>query len=280
MTRGPHFKRNVIAASVIVVIALVLFFRSGKDNDVLNVPLGVEQAAIITYSGPLAAVAPYKWGVAVNVRIAQVTEQPGRRVYDVRYIVNRAGTFDLKDYLVAADGSALTGLPTFKFAGDAKLSKNLDTRIQETEAMRIDVGGRYYETMTLLTVLWIVWLLLLVFYKRPHDAVETDIGPAAPTLAEMLGGFLAQLEADTLNAADKAKMEMLLLRCWRDELALGDVPMNAAMQAINHDDKTGESLRKVQHWLHHRASNVQRDEVAKVVAPFTVDAKPMEVAAP
>ena len=37
---------------------------------------------------------PYKWGVAVNVRIAKVIEQPRARIYDVRYIVNRAGKAD------------------------------------------------------------------------------------------------------------------------------------------------------------------------------------------
>ena len=65
--------------------------RPPKQPESVNVPLGVEQAAIVTYSGPPIAVAPYKWGVAVNVRIASVTEQPGARIYDVRYIVNRAG---------------------------------------------------------------------------------------------------------------------------------------------------------------------------------------------
>jgi hypothetical protein len=35
---------------------------------------------------------------------------PTAAVYDLRYIVNRAGTFDLKDYLVADDGSALDGI--------------------------------------------------------------------------------------------------------------------------------------------------------------------------
>ncbi len=76
------------------------------------------------------------------------------------------GTFDLKDYLIAEDGSALDGLPSFKFTGDPALSKKLDTRIQETEETRVDVGGHYYETLAVLGVLWIVWLLLLIFYGR------------------------------------------------------------------------------------------------------------------
>ena len=271
-----QFKRQhalSLTAAIGLGAFVIWFFFFRPDPDTLRVPLGVEQAAIVTYSGPRLAVAPYKWGVAVNVRIAEVIEQPGRRVYDLRYLVNRAGTFDLKDYLAADDGSALDGLPTFRFAGDPKLSRNLDTRIQETELIRVDVGGRYYETLAGLTVLWIVWLLLLIFYKRPKTPPAAAAPPEA-TLAEQLGGFLAQLEAGTLDAAAKAKMEMAILHCWRDELALGDRQMAAALEQISRDDKTREPLQKLQHWLHHPASSVPSVDIAAVIRPYTADPAP------
>ena len=269
---------------VFVVLGLAalfafLIFRK-KDTDSLNVPLGVEQAAIVTYSGPTVAVKPYKWGVAVNVRIAKISEQPGARIYDVRYIVNRAGTFDLKDYLTAEDGSRLDGLPSFKFNGDPKLSKHLDARIQETEEISVDVGGHYYATLAGLGVFWIVWLLLIIFYGRPKPPpviVETP----APTLAELLRVLLAQLEAGTLDAEAKAKMEMLLLRRWRDELALTNAPMNTAHDAISRSEKTAEPLRQLQRWLHQPNTSVRREDIAAVLAPYTVEApKPAEPATP
>jgi hypothetical protein len=275
-TEAPQFewirKGGLLAAVVAVLVVWLIFFRPPKNPDSLNVPLGVEQAAIVTYSGPNVAVTPYKWGVAVNVRIAKVIEQPGTRIYDVRYIVNRAGTFDLKDYLTAADGSRLDGLPSFKFNGDPKLSKNLDTRIQETEEIAVDVGGYYYATLAGLTVFWIVWLLLLIFYGRPKAPPSAAAAPPEPTLAEMLRAFLAQLEAGTLDAAAKAKMEMVLLRRWREELALAGVPMSAAFDAISRSEKTGSPLRQLQDWLHRPASSVQREEIAAVIAPYTVEA--------
>jgi hypothetical protein len=282
MKSGLNIKwKSVLAVTVITMIAAaVYFFRDQKDPDTLNVPLGVEQAAIVTYSGAPVAVAPYKWGVAVNVRIAEVTERPGKRIYDVRYIVNRAGTFDLKDYLVASDGSSLEGLPTFKFTGDPKLSKELDSRIQETEEIRVDVGGRYYETLAALTVLWIIWLLLLIFYKRPKPPAEPDAAPPGPTIAEMLRAFLAQLEAGTLDAAAKAKMEMAMLQCWRNELSLADVPVSTALDRISRDNRTGDSLRIIQHWLHHPASSVKSADIAEVVWPYTADAKTPRPASP
>ena len=269
--RFEWIRKGWLLAGIVVALAVWLFARPPKQTDSLNVPLGVEQAAIVTYSGPRVAVTPYKWGVAVNVRIAKVIEQPDARIYDVRYIVNRAGTFDLKDYLAAEDGSRLDGLPSFKFHGDPKLSKHLDTRIQETEEISVDVGGHYYATLAGLAVFWIVWLLLLIFYGRAKKLPPAEAAPPEPTLAALLRGFLAQLEAGTLDAAAKAKMEMLLLRRWREELALADVPMSAALDAIGRSEKTGDPLRQLQDWLHRPASSVQREEIAAVIAPYTVE---------
>jgi hypothetical protein len=269
----------VLVALIAGVVLVVRHFRHRTEPDLLNVPLGVEQAAIVTYSGPLLTVAPYKWGVAVNVRIAQVSERDGARVYDVRYIVNRAGSFDLKDYLIAANGGALDGLPSFRFVGDPKLSKNLDQRIQETEENRLEVGGRYYETMAALGVLWIIWLLLLIFYKRPAPPAALADVPQEITLADRMRSFLAQLEGGTLDAEAKAKLEMTMLQCWREELALGDAPMASVLDHAARDARTGEPLRKLQHWLYHPASPVQGAEIAQILEPYTHEAKPEEAIA-
>lgn len=274
VTTFAQSRFRVFAVLGLGVLLGFLIFRK-TETDSLNVPLGVEQAAIVTYSGPTVAVKPYKWGVAVNVRIAKVSEQPGARVYDVRYLVNRAGTFDLKDFLTAEDGSRLDGLPSFKFNGDPKLSKHLDARIQETEEISVDVGGHYHATLAALGVFWIVWLLLIIFYGRPKPTPAVIETPA-PALAELLRAFLAQLEAGTLDAEAKAKMEMLLLRCWRDELALTNAPMHVALDAISRSEKTAGPLRQLQHWLHQRNPSVRREDIAAVITPYTVEAPKAE----
>lgn len=270
----------VIVLFVAIVAALVAWLTPAEltaETGTLNVPLGVEQAAIVTYSGPKVTVAPYKWGVAVNVRIATVTEQEGTRVYDVRYIVNRGGSFDLKDYLVAENGGALEGLPSFKFNGDPKLSKNLDTRIQETEEVTVDIGGHYYATLTALAVAWVLWLLLLLFWKRRPALADHEITPAGPTLAEMLRSYVSQLQADTLDAAAKAKMEMLLLRRWREELALADQPMHASLVAMERHDDVGAALRQLQRWLHDPRAKTSVAKLAQVLEPYTREPAPVGV---
>ena len=260
---------GLLAVSLAVgVIAAAVYFRPKPPVDSVDIPLGVEQAAIITYSGPKLTVAPYKWGAAVNVRIAGVTDRDGVRIYDVRYLVNRGGVFDLKDYLTAEDGSALEGLPSFRFHGDPKLSKELDARIRETEEARIDVGGNYYATLAGLAAFWIVWLLLLIFWRRPKKMERAVTTVQEPTLVEQLRAALAELESGTMDAAGKARLEMLLLRRWREELALGSLPMHAARGEMERSEKTGSLLRQIEHWIHHRASSVKREEIAAALQPW------------
>ena len=248
--------------AVLAVIVAAWWFLQQEDN--LKVPLGVEQAAIITYSGPGLIVKPFRYGVAVNVRIAQVTEHAGAKVYDVRYLVNREGEHDLIDYLMSDNGSALSGLPSFKVKGDPKLSKELEARVKETEDIGIEVRGHYQATLVALAVFWIAWLFALIFWRRPKKPV---VIPAKPplTLAEQLRQLLGELEQDGLSAEQKARLEMLLLRCWREGLVPADAPMADALAAIARGECTGEALDHLQRWLHRPGSGVADAEIAQII---------------
>ncbi len=254
-------------AALAVVVALPLAWWLTRAEERLNVPLGVEQAAIITYGGPELAVKPFKWGVAVNVRIAQVTGAPGGRVYDVRYLVNREGDYDLRDYLTSASGVPPEGLPVFKFHGDPKLSKELEARIRETEQVGVQVGGRYYTKLTILGCVWLACLYPLIFWGRPKRIV---VAPPVPPLteAEELHGLVAKLRAGALDAAGQARMEMILLRCWRAGLLRPDAPMAEVLAAVAKDGRTAEDLRRLHAWLYRRDSHVTAEEIAALVAPY------------
>ena len=247
---------------MLAVIVAGWWFLQQEDN--LKVPLGVEQAAIITYSGPGLIVKPFRYGVAVNVRIAQVTEHSGAKVYDVRYLVNREGEHDLIEYLMSDDGSALSGLPSFKVKGDPKLSKELEARVKETEEIGIDVRGHYQATLVALAVFWILWLFVLIFWRRPQKPVPVPVQPPL-TLAEQLRLLLGELEQGGLSTEQKARLEMLLLRCWREGLVPADAPMANVLASIARGERTGEALGLLQRWLHRPGSGVADAEIATII---------------
>jgi hypothetical protein len=248
--------------AVLAVVVVAWWFLQEEDN--LKVPLGVEQAAIITYSGPGLVVKPFRYGVAVNVRIAQVTEHAGAKVYDVRYLVNREGEHDLIEYLMSDDGSALSGLPSFKVKGDPKLSKELEARVKETEDIGIEVRGHYQATLVALAVFWVAWLFVLIFWRRPKKPVVVAAKPPL-TAAEQLRLLLGELEQGGLSAEQKARLEMLLLRCWREGLVPADAPMAEVLAAIARGQGTGEALDHLQRWLHRPGSGVADAEIAQII---------------
>jgi len=244
------------------VIAVAWWFLQEEDS--LKVPLGVEQAAIITYSGPGLIVKPFRYGVAVNVRIAQVTEHSGAKVYDVRYLVNREGEHDLIAYLMSDNGAVLSGLPSFKVKGDPKLSKELEARVKETEEIGIDVRGHYQATLVVLLIFWILWLFALIFWRRPKKPVPAP-AKAPLTLAEQLRILLGELEQGGLSAEQKARLEMLLLRCWREGLVPADAPMADVLAAIARGERTGEALGHLQRWLHRPGYGIADAEIASII---------------
>ena len=248
--------------ALLAVLAAGWWFLREDEN--LKVPLGVEQAAIITYSGPGLVVKPFRYGVAVNVRIAQVTEQGGAKVYDVRYLVNREGEHDLVEYLMSDNGAVLSGLPSFKVKGDPKLSKELEARVKETEDIGIEVRGHYQATLWALFVLWVAWLFLLIFWRRPKKPMPAPVKPPL-TLAEELRLLLGELEQGGLTAEQKARLEMLLLRCWRDGLVPADAPMAEVLAAIARGERTGEALDRLQRWLHRPGSGLADAEIAQII---------------
>lgn len=248
--------------AVLALVVVAWWWLQEDDN--LKVPLGVEQAAIITYSGPGLVVKPFRYGVAVNVRIAQVTEQGGAKVYDVRYLVNREGEHDLIEYLMSDNGSALSGLPSFKVKGDPKLSKELEARVKETEDIGIEVRGHYQATLVALFVGWILWLLALIFWRRPQKPVVAAAKPPL-TAAEQLRQLLGELEQGGLTAEQKARLEMLLLRCWREGLVPADAPMAEVLAAIARGERTSEALDHLQRWLHRPGSGVADAEIAQII---------------
>lgn len=247
-----------------LLVALVAAWWLLHEDDNLKVPLGVEQAAIITYSGPGLVVKPFRYGVAVNVRIAQVTEQGGAKVYDVRYLVNREGEHDLIAYLMSDNGAVLSGLPSFKVMGDPKLSKELEARVKETEDIGIEVRGHYQATLAALAVLWVAWLFLLIFWRRPKKPVAAPPKPT-PTLAEQLRLLLGELEQGGLTAEQKARLEMLMLRCWREGLVPPDAPMAEVLAAIARGERTGEALGHLQRWLHRPGAGIADAEIAAII---------------
>lgn len=255
-TKPRRTLRVALACALLVVLAAVATIvvvqmrepeatRSDRD-----VPLGVEEAVIIRYSGPRLVARPYRRGASVNLRIANETQQGNVRVYDVRYVVSLPGEFDLTEYLTSADGRPIDDLPSFKVRGLTSLTKDIETRIQEIEEVGVHVWHWYYETLTGLGIVWIFWLMGLIFIGRPKRPPKITPPPPPPSVAERIARYLDALRKGELTVDEKAELEILLLDHWRDRLELRERRMAEACRRIQHSDDLGTVYEKLQAWLH------------------------------
>ncbi len=225
-----------------------------------DVPLGVEQAVVIRYGGPRLMARPYRHGASVNLRIADEVEKGGVRVYDVRYVVSLPGEFDLTEYLTSTDGRPIHDLPAFRVRGLTSLTKDIETRIQEIENVGVHIGHWYYESLAGLGVFWVVWLLGLIFVGRPRRPPRSAPPPRQPSIEEQIELLLSDIGRGELAVPERARLEALLLRNWRERLGLTSRRMADSCRDIEGSRELGPVYSKLQAWLHDSLAGVRPRE--------------------
>lgn len=240
------------AGTLLIAAAFVIWLRRdrGEQRSEHDVPLGVEEAVVIRYAGPRLVERPYRRGASINLRVAEEHEAGAVRVYDVRYIVNLPGEFNLTDYLMTADGSPLDDLPSFTVRGLTALSKDIETRIQEIEAVGFHIWHWYYETLVGLGVFWVLWLVALIVFGRRWKTGPRQTAAPELSLAERLRACLAAIAAGDESVARRSELEILLLQSWRARLGLHAVRMAEACRRVQRSDAVGRLYGRVIAWLH------------------------------
>lgn len=261
-------RKIAIGVGTGVLIAALLWFVFRDRTP--EVPIGVEHAVSIAYSGPELIVAPYKFGVPVNVRIAEVIENNGIRTYDIRYMLNTGGEFNIIDYLSAKDGSPTDRLPAFTVRGIESSAQKMDQRIETIEESKIEIWHYYYETMAAVIALWIGWLLLLIFWRRKKPAANFNTAPA-PSFHQLMNSFLEKIEGNTMDDTAKAQMEMLLIQWWRDQSGYSNLEMHEVMRRLRMDQETSSALIKLQEWLHNPKHSITAAELLESLRPLCVN---------
>lgn len=228
-----------------------------RDTDV---PLGVEQAVIIRYGGPRLKAQPFRRGASVNLRIADEAQKGLVRVYDIRYVISLPGEFDLTKYLTSTDGRPIDDLPPFPVRGLTSLTKDIETRIQEIENVGVHIWHGYYESLAGLGVLWVAWLMGLIFIGRPKRPPSRPPAPRQPSLVEQIDRLLAAMTRNELTVAEKARLESLLLRHWREQLGLVEQRMSVSCRGIEASSELGRAYSTLQAWLHNPRAGIGVEE--------------------
>lgn len=261
-----------LLAGVLVVALLAaggLLLRRLLHDEVTKVPLGVEHAVTLRYSGPDLAVKPFDREVAVHLRIAGIAPRGHSLVYDVRYVVDRPGRYNIMDYLAGATGGETADLPPFVVQATAKAGDTIGKRVQTIEPVGIHFWHWYRETLAMLAVLWLAWLAALIFWHRHHHRKRPPAPPDYDAFYELLQAFLDRLDAGGLDAAGKLELEQLMLGWWRKQCASHDGSMYAVVQKLAADPAVGGAYQILEQWLHDADTTISKADVIQALHPYT-----------
>jgi len=269
-------KRFVLGTAVMALLIgaaaiVVCFFLLPEETS--KVPLGVEHAVTLRYSGPDLKIKPFEEGVAVQLRIAEIKQRGHSLVYDVRYIINRRGEYNIMDYLMSASGQPTENLPSFVVRGVAEKDQTIEKRVEAVESAEIRIWHWYYETLAVLGTFWILWLAGLIFWHGRHRRKHKPALPDYETFYSLLHGFLDRLGDGGLDAAGKFELEKLMFAWWRDQAGYRDAGMVTVLRELSADPVVGGAYRVLEGWLHDSETAVSQEDVIAALRPYTEKAE-------
>jgi hypothetical protein len=269
------YKKPALVTIIGLAALLGLYFMIARiaEDTAVKVPVGIENAVTIRYSGPLLEVKPFKKGVSVNVRIARVVESGGSRIYDIRYILNEGGPFNISDFMQSAGDEPIDDLARVDVVGMTNGVVTLDERIQDTEHVGVDIKHFYYEKMALFFVLWVIWLILLIFYKRPQREIAEEITTAEKSFAEKVAPYLDDIRNGVISVEGKLRLENLMFAQWVSEVPDGISPANMfeMLLAFDQSEAVSAAYNKLEDWIYNPVSEISDSEIVEVLLGFVND---------
>jgi len=202
------------------------------------------------------------------VRIASSRPHGTLTYYDLRYIGRVPGQYDLRAYLVAADGRPATGLPALPVTVKGILPVPHNGWLEEQALRAPSLFGGYRAVATVVAAFWVVafFLIIRVGRKRKALCIESPV-VRPPTLAERLRPLVERAAAGQLSANEKAALERMLIAHWQRRLGLGAADGAELIAAIRRHPEAGALLGALEDWLHRPPGSV-RVALEPVLAPY------------
>jgi hypothetical protein len=206
----------------------------------------------------------------ILVRIAMTRPHGTLTHYDLRYIGQVPGDYDLCDHLFTTNGQAATHLEPILVTVSGILPTPHNGWLEEYALRPPSLFGGYRLWMFALIALWAASLFLIVRHTRkPQPATFDEPVPPEPTFAERLRPLVERAVTGSLSADEKAALERMLITHWQRRLGLAQADGEELIQRMREHPEAGVLLRALEDWLH-RPPGRAIVEVESVLAPYRI----------
>ncbi|HIG30529.1 MAG TPA: hypothetical protein EYQ50_23130 [Verrucomicrobiales bacterium] len=203
----------------------------------------------------------------IVLRIKAVWPHGSEFRYDFVYYGLDPGNYNLKDYLQRIDGSDLTNVPELPVEISSVLPAG---RIRPNPLGKeaLPVLGSYKNTMTVISILWVVGLVALVVFGRFRKAEEIRVSVRGETLADRLKPMVEKAMHGEMSMEEQAALERLMLTFWQKRLNLQEVRAAQAILKLKEHDEAGPIFRALEDWLHRPDPVASEIKLAELLEPY------------
>lgn len=244
---------------------------------------GITGSFEFRYQGKILHVRPQREVDApVSVRLQRVNELGGN--YEARFIGNREGRFDLREYLEHADGTPPNDLPSMPVQVVSMLPKDQRSDLFDSTVYRPRIVGGYRIAWIIGGLIWIAIPCILWGIRHWNKPPVAPVIPEIqePTVAEQLRPLIEAAAHRPLSVAEKGRLELLLYHFWRERGALTQENMADSIRKLRTLPEAGELFRVVETWLHSNPDDTSIDRspeaILAILKPYQTEHAPNDAA--
>ena len=209
-------------ASLMAMVVVVACACAQVRREAVRTTIGIEGRAVFRHPvDEKVQAVPVDDKAPIVVRIADRSRDGEYVLYDLRFIAQYAGEFDLRDCLRRPDGTPLTNAEPLPVSIGKLLPDDHQGALFEIGGGRLPRLGGYQVVLLVIGALWLaVPLVVARRMARPRPAPPPPVAPPR-TLADQLRPLVESAMRGEMSVSDRARLEMLLQAYWRERLGLG-----------------------------------------------------------
>lgn len=232
--------------ALVALLCLVACHARAADTST-SMPVGMEgRARAILPEQGLTAV-PVIDRSPLYLRVVSCSAAEEGFAYELSYMGNVPGPYNLIDFLVRPDGSRPQAEPVavkiISVLGEAHRGE-----LAAAPTLAPPLLGGYRQVLIAIAVLWclpFVWMFVRFCHRRFQPVLPA---PLPPSLIDRMQPLLQRIARDSASDAERAQLERLLLAVWRERWP--DASLTEAIARMKEDEEIAPILKLLSCWLH------------------------------
>lgn len=274
---GAHC--SLVAVLFLLCYSAPALAREPASNARVATTVGVEGVYYLRDAGETIAPRHVEHDSPILLRIADTQRDGDATFYEIRFIGNIPGSFDLRDYLQRASGDAVTDVAAANVQINSLLPADHSGELLALSGPGLPWPWPYRVLAVLSGIAWLAPAAIFVLRRWRRKLPSPALSAPAPTLVDRLLPLVAAAIAGHSSIEQLAQLERMLLGFWQARLGLESLPTSEALEKLRAHPEAGRLLRSLTAWLHEPPGRGAVD-VHTLLAPYqsTAVPSPTEVA--